>query len=115
MDRYPVHPDRGADSLFGFPTLGPAQDVFSLDQSTNPAVVNVLFAVACALAVAAGVLLFIPRLARAGAYTLLVLIPVQSFFWVWMGLPLPPVVCTLTALLIVVGLAIAARPFERSR
>lgn len=104
-----------AGSLFGFPTMGPVQDVFSLNLNDNPAVVNVLFAVICALAVATGVLLFIPRLAPGAAYASLVLIPIQSFFWVWMGLPLPPVVCTFTAALIVIGLVKASRPPEVSR
>jgi hypothetical protein len=88
--------------LWGFPTYGPGH--FERWGVPVSAALMLAFSAACALAVAAAVLLWIPATALVGAIAALVLLCVQAVFWVGFELPFGPPFGVAAAILIVVGL-----------
>lgn len=90
--------------LWGFPAYDPT--AFERWGVRLPAVgLMIAFAVVCALAVIAAVLLWIPPLAPAAAVAGLVLILAQAVFWAGFVLPFGPPAGILAAIALAVGLA----------
>jgi hypothetical protein len=88
--------------LLGFPTYGPG--LFEKWGVPTSAGLMVAFSAACALAVGAAVLLWIPSTAVVGAIAALVLLLAQAVFWVGYELPFGPPFGIAAAALIVFGL-----------